>query len=117
MSSIDACLDGFALINRRILERSRQERERRIDERTVAVVVPDLDTTFRLRLTVEGLTDLRHHPTGVVHDPVQITVTVSSDDLVAIAEDQLSAKFALVTRRVKVSASLGDMLRMRSLAQ
>lgn len=117
MSSIDACLDGFALINRRILERSQQERERHIDERTVAVVVHDLDTTFRLRLTVEGLTDLTHHPTGAVPDPAQVTVTVGSDDLVAIAEDQLSAKLALVTRRVKINASLGDMLRMRSLVR
>lgn len=117
MSSIDACLDGLALINRRILERSRQERERRIDERTVAVVVPDLDTTFRLRLTVEGLTDLTHHPTATAPGPAQVTVTVSGDDLVAIAEDRISAKLALVTRRVKVDASLIDMLRMRSLAR
>lgn len=117
MSSIDACIDGFALINRRILERSRQERERRIDERTVAVVVPDLDTTFRLRLTIEGLTDLTHHPTVACPDPAQVTATVSSDDLVAIAEDRLSAKLALVTRRVKVHATLSDMLRMRSLVR
>ncbi|WP_017611385.1 SCP2 sterol-binding domain-containing protein [Nocardiopsis xinjiangensis] len=117
MSSIDACLDGFALINRRILERSQQERERRIDERTVAVIVPDLGTTFRLRLTVEGLTEPTHHPTGAAPGPVQVTVTVGSDDLVAIAEDRLSAKLALVTRRVKINASLGDMLRMRSLTQ
>lgn len=117
MSSIDACLDGFALINQRILERSQQERERRIDERTIAVVVPDLDTTFRLRLTAEGLTGLTHHPTATAPDPAQVIVTVSGDDLVAVAEDRLSAKLALVTRRVKVSASLSDMLRMRSLVR
>lgn len=117
MSSIDACIDGFALINRRILERSQQEREHHIDERSVAVVVHDLDTTFRLRLTAEGLADLTHHPTGAVPGPAQVTVTVGSDDLVAIAEDRLSAKLALVTRRVKINASLGDMLRMRSLVR
>ena len=115
MSSIDACLDGFALINRRILEQPRQERDRRIDERSVAVVVPDLDTTFRLRLTPEGLADLTHHPGGTELSPAQVTVTVGGDDLVAIAEDRLSAKLALATRRVKVNASLSDLLRMRSL--
>ncbi|WP_017616454.1 SCP2 sterol-binding domain-containing protein [Nocardiopsis salina] len=115
MSSIDACLDGFALVNQRILEHPRQERARRIDERSIAVVVPDLDTTFRLRLTSEGLADIVHHPSGTDGSPSQVTVTVGGDDLVAIAEDRLSAKLALATRRVKVNASLGDMLRMRSL--
>ncbi|MEC3894666.1 MULTISPECIES: SCP2 sterol-binding domain-containing protein [Nocardiopsis] len=115
MSSIDACLDGIARTNERILARPEAERREHIRERTISVIVPDLGTAFDMRLTVDGLTDIVHRPLTSPGGPAQVKVTVSGDDLVALAEDRLDPAKALVSRRLKVNASVGDLLRMRRL--
>lgn len=115
MSSIDACLAGIDLLNERILEQPETERHRHVRERSIGIEVPDLATVFHMRLTVDGLTDITHHPTDRSAPRPQVRITVTSDDLVAIAEKRLSAKTSLLTRRVKVEAGVSDMLRMRKL--
>lgn len=115
MSSIDACLAGIDLINKRLLDQPTAERRRHVRERQVGIEVPDLATVFDMRLTVDGLTDITHRPTDRPAPRPQVRVTVTSADLVAIAEERLSARASLLTRRVKVEASLSDMLRMRKL--
>lgn len=112
MSSIDACLDGIARANERILAQPLDRRREHIRERTVRVVVPDLETAFDMRLTVDGLTDVTPGPLEA-SSGAQVRVTVTSDDLVALAEDRLDPAVALITRRLKVDATLGDMLRLR----
>lgn len=115
MSSIDACLEGIARANERLLREPLDRRRKHIRERTVSVIVPDLDTAFDMRLTVDGLTDIVHRPLTSPGGPAQVKVTVSGDDLVALAEDRLDPAKALVSRRLKVNASVGDLLRMRRL--
>ncbi|MBQ1081289.1 MULTISPECIES: SCP2 sterol-binding domain-containing protein [unclassified Nocardiopsis] len=113
MSSIDACLEGIARANERILAKPLDRRRAHIRERTVRVVVPDLGTAFDMRLTTNGLTDVTPRPLDDPAGTPQVRVTVSSDDLVALAEDRLDPATALFTRRLKVDASLSDMLRLR----
>ncbi|WP_431869472.1 SCP2 sterol-binding domain-containing protein [Nocardiopsis eucommiae] len=112
MSSIDACLEGIARANERILAQPLDRRREHIRERTVRVIVPDLETAFDMRLTVDGLTDVTPGPL-VASGSAQVRVTVTSDDLVALAEDRLDPAVALITRRLKVDATLSDMLRLR----
>ncbi|PWV46058.1 MULTISPECIES: SCP2 sterol-binding domain-containing protein [Nocardiopsis] len=113
MSSIDACLEGIARANERILAKPLDRRREHIRERTVRVIVPDLGTAFDMRLTTDGLTDVTPHPLDAPAGTPQVRVTVSSDDLVALAEDRLDPAKALFTRRLKVDASFSDMLRLR----
>ncbi|MEU0240591.1 SCP2 sterol-binding domain-containing protein [Nocardiopsis sp. NPDC006198] len=115
MSSIDACLAGIEKINRRILSEPEEKRRKHIRERSVSVVVPDLGTAFDMRLTVGGLTGLTHRPADRAAPEPQVRVTVDSDDLVALSEDRLDAARALLGRRVRVDASVGDLLRLRRL--
>ncbi|MFE1167931.1 SCP2 sterol-binding domain-containing protein [Nocardiopsis sp. NPDC058789] len=112
MSSIDACLEGIARANERILAQPLDRRREHIRERTVRVIVPDLETAFDMRLTVDGLTDVTPGPLEA-SGSAQVRVTVTSDDLVALAEDRLDPAVALITRRLKVDATLSDMLRLR----
>lgn len=112
MSSIDACLEGIARANERILAQPLDRRREHIRERTVRVIVPDLETAFEMRLTVDGLTDVTPGPLEA-SGSAQVRVTVTSDDLVALAEDRLDPAVALITRRLKVDATLSDMLRLR----
>lgn len=115
MSSIDACLAGIARANVRLLEESLDLRRRHIRERTVSVIVPDLDTAFDMRLTVDGLTDVTHRTRTAPAPTPQVTVTVSSDDFVALSEERLDPARALLSRRLKVDATFGDLLRLRRL--
>ncbi|QVJ02600.1 SCP2 sterol-binding domain-containing protein [Nocardiopsis eucommiae] len=112
MSSIDACLEGIARANERILAQPLDRRREHIRERTVRVIVPDLETSFDMRLTVDGLTDVTPGPLEA-SGSAQVRVTVASDDLVALAEDRLDPAVALITRRLKVDATLSDMLCLR----
>ncbi|WP_285735128.1 SCP2 sterol-binding domain-containing protein [Nocardiopsis sp. ATB16-24] len=113
MSSIDACLAGIEKLNQRILARSEEERRKHIRERSVSVVVPDLATVFEMRLTLNGLVDVTHRPDHRPAPRPQVRITVGSDDLVALAEDRLDVAKALLGRRVRVEAGVGDMLRVR----
>lgn len=115
MSSIDACLEGIARANERILAQPLERRREVIRERTVRVIVPDLATAFDMRLTVQGLTDVTAHPVPAPTAAPQVRVTVSSHDLVDLAEDRLDPAKALFSRRLKVDASLSDLLRLRRL--
>ena len=115
MSSIDACLDGLAQANERILAQPVDKRREHIRERSVRVLVPDLDTAFDMRLTVDGITDLVARPRAEPAPSTQVTVTVSSDDLVALSQKRLDPAKALLSRRLKIDAGLGDLLRLRRL--
>jgi len=115
MSSIDSCLVGIEKINQRILAEPEEERRKHIRERSVSVVVPDLATAFDMRLTLDGLADVAHRSLDLPSPKPQVRITVDSDGLVALAEGRLDATRALLTRRVRVEAAVGDLLRMRRL--
>ncbi|MBB6119803.1 SCP2 sterol-binding domain-containing protein [Nocardiopsis algeriensis] len=113
MSSIDACLAGIAKVNERILAKPEEDRRKHIRERSVSVVVPDLPAVFDMRLTVEGLVDIVQRPRGGPEARPQVRITVDSGDLVDLAEGRLDPGQALLRRRIRLDASMGDMLRLR----
>ncbi|HEV2086868.1 MAG TPA: alkyl sulfatase C-terminal domain-containing protein [Cryptosporangiaceae bacterium] len=79
--------------------------------RSVACVITDLDTGFRARLAGGTLTDITRGD-----DPeAQITLTVSSDDLVALTRGELDFTKAWTSGRVKVNAGVFDLIKLRKL--
>jgi predicted lipid carrier protein YhbT len=86
-------------------------RRRHVLDRSVACTVRDLGTTFRGELRGGALHDVR---TG---DPngAQIRLKVSSDDLVALVDGRLSFPVAWATGRLRIDASIADLLKLRSL--
>ncbi len=82
-------------------------------DRSLSCDVPDLGITFRGRLrggTVENVTS-----EAGGGDKDQIRFTVSSDDLVEIAAGRLSAGSAYASGRLKVQASIFDLLKLKSM--
>ncbi|CAO5240464.1 alkyl sulfatase [Frankia sp. AgKG'84/4] len=80
-------------------------------DRTILCRVPDLDTVFHGELR-----DGRLHDIGEgIREQAQIVLTVGSDDLVALTEGNLSVLGAWRAGRLKVDASMRDLLRVRSL--
>ena len=86
-------------------------REQHVVDRTLSAWISDLKECFSGRLGAEGLTDIER---GGQHDG-QIRLKLKSDDLVALTKGELSFPVAWATGRVKVDASISDLLRLRTL--
>lgn len=113
MASIPQCRDAIDQISRRLDEVDEETRREHLVERSVTVWIRDLDTTFAMRLGADGISDVTNG--GPPPRKAQVRVTLASDDLVALAEDRLGFATAVLTGRVKVKASVPDMLRLRRL--
>lgn len=85
---------------------------KRIDlDRTLACRVTDLGVAFRARLAGGRLQDITEGD-----DPkAKITLTTTSDDLVALVAGRLDFARALAARRVSIGASPFDLLKLRKL--
>ena len=88
-------------------------RAKHVPERTVACRIDDLDITFVGQLDEHGVHDLTEYDDCDVDADVR--VSMSSDQLVALAERQDDFLHAWLRGRVQVSASMRDLLRLRSL--
>jgi hypothetical protein len=85
--------------------------KRHAPDRTVACHIPDLDTTFSGRLHDGALLDIADAPL----DGAKIRLTVSSDDLVAVTSGELPFASAWAEGRLKIEASVLDMIRLRGM--
>lgn len=86
-------------------------RKQRTVERTLSCWVSDLKECFTAKLGPDGLTGIAR---GGQHDG-QVRLKLTSDDLIALTKGALSFPVAWATGRVKVDASISDLLRLRSL--
>jgi len=88
-------------------------RAKHVPARTVACRVDDLDVTFVGRLDEHGVHDLVEHSDNSSDADVRLSMT--SDELVALAEGRDDFLHAWLRGRVQISASMRDLLRLRSL--
>jgi predicted lipid carrier protein YhbT len=88
-------------------------RAKHVPERMVACCIDDLDITFVGRLDEHGLHDLVEHADSAA--AADVRVTMSSEQLVALAERRDDFLHAWLRGRVQVSASMRDLLRLRAL--
>jgi len=89
------------------------DRAAHLVDRVISCKVEDLGVTFVTRLGPDGAS-----PVTVANGsdgPAQVRLTTKSDDLVALAADPGSFGRAWLTGRLKVHASLSDLLRLRKL--
>lgn len=84
---------------------------RRRPERTLSCRVRDLDVAFAGVLRDGRLSDVREDPGA----RGQVRISVDSDDLVALAEGRLGFTAAWTGGRLRVDASVTDLLRLRGL--
>ena len=83
-------------------------------DRTVSCTVPDLGIAFHGRMKDARLTDVVEHPATAVPN-AQIKLTIPSDDLPALVDGRLNFIQAWTSGRIKVSASFGDLLKLRKI--
>jgi hypothetical protein len=111
MASVEECeaaLRDLATMLRSVDEETRQQYA---VERTLSCWVTDLKEVFTASLGPDGLSAVTR---GGQHDG-QVRLKVSSDDLVALTKGELGFPVAWATGRVKIDASITDLLRLRTL--
>ena len=77
--------------------------------RTVETTFPDLDLTYHAQWHDGTLSELLPGPAAAPH----IRIECDSDDLIAMARKELSFRRAFLSNRVRVEASMTDLLRLR----
>jgi hypothetical protein len=80
-------------------------------DRTISCHLPDLRVTYSGRLSDGVLCDINEQ----AQPNAQIRLTVSSDDLVAVTNGSLPFMNAWTTGRLRIEASMLDMLRLRAI--
>jgi predicted lipid carrier protein YhbT len=96
----------------RLTEVDPDELAKHVVDRTISCRVPDLELVFLTRLHAGGLDAFKVADSA---NGAQVRLTVNSDDLVALAADELGVAKAWASGRLKIEASLGDLLRLRKL--
>ena len=110
MASVEQCQAAIEKLSARIQSGAGRGAAASLD-RTLSVTVPDLDVVFAGRLHDSRIDELSTGPAP----KAQIRLRVASDDLVALVDGGLAFVPAWSSGRVKVEASIGDMLKLRSL--
>ena len=114
MASVDDCDAALRSLAVRLAAVDAETRNRYVVARTVACRVPDLDVVFLGRLDEQGLQEIRRAPASEKPD-AQVRLAASSDDVIALVEGRLAVPAAWATGRLKIEASVLDLLKLRSL--
>lgn len=114
MASQPECEQALATLAARLAELDPDVRGKYAVTRTVACRIPDLEIVFLASVGDTGMEGLRWQA-GLDMTGAQVRLSTQSDDLVSIVEGRLSAPTAWATGRLKVEASVLDLLKLRAL--
>lgn len=110
MATVEECEQALADLADRLAANDSARRSASFD-RTLTCTIRDLDVIFAGRLKDGQLVDIRRAPSK----DAQVRLSMSSDDLVALVAGDLKMATAWANGRVRIDASVRDMLRLRSL--
>jgi hypothetical protein len=111
VATVKECERALRSLAEKLAEVDPEQRAKYAVERTVSCAVADLGVVFTGRIDGDGLTDVR-----VGDDPsAQVRLATSSDDLIALSEGTLGVPSAWASGRLKIEASVLDLLKLRSL--
>jgi hypothetical protein len=111
MADKQRCEAALHSLAARLEEHARTAGPPKTPDRTMTCRIPDLRTSYSGMLRGGYLIDIAE---GERSDS-KIIFTVNSDDLVAVTEGSMSFLSAWTSRRLKINASMRDLLRIRSL--
>jgi hypothetical protein len=111
MATLEQARDALERLSGALARVDPDKRESAIAERTVSAYLTDLGVMFNGRLDGAGFHDITTDPAP----RAQLRLSMKSDDLVAMADGDLSFGQAWARGRLKVDASFGDLLRLRRL--
>ncbi|WP_433500934.1 SCP2 sterol-binding domain-containing protein [Sphaerimonospora sp. CA-214678] len=114
MATVEECRAALEKLIEQFAEISAKDRAKHVVERRLACRISDLGVTFYSRIHPEGLDPFKEVPPEDGR-PAEVKLTLGSADLVSMVNGELDMARALFCGRVKIDASLGDLLRLRKL--
>jgi predicted lipid carrier protein YhbT len=113
MASAEECREALQALTDRLGEMNPQERASYFSNRSFSCQVTDLGVTFVTRITDHGAEPVKEaEPDG---PPADIRLSANSDDVVSLAATPANIARMWIAGRVKVNASMRDMLALRRL--
>jgi hypothetical protein len=113
MATVEACRTALDELSALLASVDPELRARHVPARSVVCRLSDLDHAFVGRIGPDGLHDLRDYDGSGT--PADVRVTMTSDELVALAHGEEDFLHGWLRGRIQVSASMRDLLRLRSL--
>lgn len=114
MATVEECRAALEQLVEQFDEISPDDRARHVVERRLACRISDLGITFYGRIHGEGLDAFKEVPPSDGR-PAEVKLTISSTDLISLVSGELDMASALLGGRIKIDASLTDLLRLRRL--
>ncbi|HEY8301245.1 MAG TPA: SCP2 sterol-binding domain-containing protein [Jatrophihabitans sp.] len=111
MASVEECDAAFRSLADRLAGADPDKRTTL--DRILACTLPDLGVTFTGHLHDGELTDITQADTDSAAK-AQVTLTMSSDDLVDLVDGRMRFASAWATGKVKIDARMTDLLKLRS---
>jgi hypothetical protein len=112
MASVEECEKALHKLAANLSGASERDRKRVDFDRRLSCTLKDLAITFVGHLHDGTIDDLRLADGNPGAD---VRLTMTSDDLVALVDQRLNLGGAIATGRVKVSAGVRDLLKLRSI--
>ena len=113
MATAEECREAFEKLTGRLAELDPKDRDAFFSGRSFSCHVSDLDVTFVTRFGPSGADPV--HEAGTGEPPANVRLTASSDVVLELADDVGAFPRAWLSGRVKVHASMRDLLRLRKL--
>lgn len=111
MATKQECEQAFAELAAKLGDVDEKTRKKVVLDRSVAARITDLDTTFQGQLRDGGLHDIHE----VAKADAQITLTMTSDTLLALTDGSQGFAGAWASGKLKIDAGVRDLLKLRSL--
>jgi len=112
MATQEACFAAINTVVERVNTQDVGKKRERVPQRTVGCTILDLDLTYVGKVVDGYIVDVRPSRTH----SADMRLICNSDDLMAMVEGDLKFSQAWSTGRVRIDASMRDLLRLRSLA-
>ena len=113
MATAEECREALQTLTGRLAEMDPQDRSSFFSNRSFSCYVTDLGITFITRITASGAEPVKE--AGPDEPPADIRLIASSDDTVALAATPANIARMWMSGRVKIQASLRDLLALRRL--
>lgn len=109
MATLAQAREAVAVLAER-LEELEETKRRKVPDRTLALVLPDLPRTFHGRLRAGSMVDITDDERD--GSDAEVGLEMSSDDLLALVSGELGFPTGWFTRRIKVRAGVRDLLEL-----
>jgi predicted lipid carrier protein YhbT len=111
MASVEECRAALEHLTDRMAANADTTRAKLDFDRTLSCRIPDLGVAFHARLSDGQIVDVNDGD----NPKAKLKLTAGSDDLVALVRGKLNVASAWANGRIKIDASLMDMMKLRKL--